>query len=285
MKTILVTGAGGLLGSVLVPLLAREHRVVALARTATAPESPNIAPLSADLSQPLDTAILPDRIDALVYLAQSPRFRDFPGGAEDVRRVNTDQPLVLIEEARRRGATSFVYASTGSVYAPAHEPLREDGPAPAEGFYAGSKMAAELLLRPYGELMNVSLLRFFFIYGAGQKRDMLLPRLVDSVRSGRSVTLQGEQGLRLQPLHVDDAAAAVRAAVDLQGSHTINVAGPEVLSLRGVCEAAGRAVGRAPSFTVSAASGATDLIADTARMTDLLGPPSVRFEAGLADIL
>lgn len=286
MKTVLVTGAGGLLGRRLVSLLAPDHRVVALSRDAAAhwPE-PNVVPLSADLSRPHDSAILPERIDAVIYLAQSPRFRDFPGGAADMRQVNTDQPLALVEEARQRGASSFVYASTGSVYAAALEPLREEGPAPATGFYAASKMAAELLLRPYGALLNVALLRFFFIYGKGQKRDMLLPRLVDSVRDGRRVSLDGEQGLRFQPLHVTDAAVATRRSIDLEGLNTINVAGPEILSIRSVCEAAGRALGSTSSFSVSPSSAPRDLIADTSRMQELLGAPTIRFEQGLPDIL
>ena len=286
MKTVLVTGAAGLLGKSLMPLLAADHRVVAVSRDgATHWPEPNVVPLAADLSRPLDPAILPERIDAVVYLAQSPRFREFPDGAADMRQVNTDQPLALIEEARRRGASSFVYASTGSVYAPSVEPLSEDGPAPATGFYASSKMAAELLLRPYGPLLNVALLRFFFIYGKDQKRDMLLPRLVDSVSEGRGVTLDGEQGLRFQPLHVSDAAAAVARSIGLEGLNTINVAGPEILSIRAVCEAAGRAVGATPSFSVSPPGAPRDLVADTSRMRELLGAPTVHFEQGLADIL
>lgn len=284
MKTILVTGAQGLVGSHLVPLLAKQHRVVAVGRSAM-PAADNVHPLAIDLSEPLDPTLLPDRIDAMVYLAQSRRFRSFPDGAADMLRVNVEQPIALIEAARQRGATHFVYASTGSVYAPSPRPLREDDPTPANGFYAGSKLSAELLLKPFGALMNVALLRYFFIYGAGQQRDMLLPRLVDNVREGRTITLAGEEGIRLQPLHASDAAQAVVDALAVDGTHAINVAGPEVLSLRAVCEAAGKALGIEPLFSVSPGSGGGDLIADTARMETLLRPAAMRFGEGLADIL
>lgn len=283
MRTVLVTGAGGLLGSALVPLLAAEHRVVAVARETVA-AAPNIEPLAMDLSQPLDSSVLPERIDAVVYLAQSPRFREFPGGAGDVRRVNVDQPLALIEEARARGATSFVYASSGSVYAPSPEPLSEEAPTPANGFYAASKLAAELLLRPYSAVMNVALLRFFFIYGAGQKHHMLLPRLVDSVREGRTVPLRGQDGLRINPIHADDAARAAAAALQLEGAHTVNVAGPEELSLRRVCEIASAALGKPPQFEVHVGE-AQHLVADTRRMEALLGRPRTRLEDAIGELL
>lgn len=273
MKTILVTGARGLVGTHLLEGHGGRFRFHALERPA------------GDLSRPIDPAALPERIDGVVYLAQSSRFREFPEGAADMFQVNVARPLELIEEARARGATHFVYASTGSVYAPGDAPLSEADPAPANGFYASSKRAAEQLLANYGPQMSVMLLRFFFVYGAGQKRDMLMPRLADSVRDGRAVSLQGQDGIRFQPLHAADAAQAAVAALSVKGSHTINVAGPEALSMREVCEAAGRRMGREPVFNADAAATPKHLVADTTLMERLLGPATRRFEDGVADIV
>jgi UDP-glucose 4-epimerase len=284
MRHILVTGAQGLVGSRLVELLAPEDRVYALGRGTAVSASANVVPIVADLSKPLDPALLPPRLDAIVYLAQSNRFREFPDGAADMFQINVAQPLALAEHGRRAGATRFVYASTGSVYAASDAPVREDGPAPADGFYAASKRSAELLLRNYAPAIGVALLRFFYIYGRGQKSDMLLPRLVGNVRDGRTVTLQGEDGVRIAPLHASDAAAACIAALDLEGANIVNVAGPEALSLRRVCEIAGERLGRAPEFEVKPGSGQS-LLPDISLMAELLGPPRIRFEEGVADLL
>ncbi|TMJ13070.1 MAG: NAD(P)-dependent oxidoreductase, partial [Alphaproteobacteria bacterium] len=199
-------------------------------------------------------------------------------------QVNVAQPLALAEHGRRAGATRFVYASTGSVYAPSADPLGEDSAAPAEGFYAASKRSAELLLSNYAPAMGVALLRFFYIYRRRQKGDMLLPRLVESVREGRTVALQGEDGVRIAPLHASDAAAACIAALGLEGRNIVNVAGPEALSLRLVCEIAGERLGRTPVFEVKPGSG-QGLVPDISLMSKLLGPPQVRFEEGVADLL
>ena len=285
MKNIIVTGARGLLGSHLVDLLARDHRVFALGRGAPEQAEGNVVPIVADLSRPLDAGLLPERIDSVVYLAQSRRFREFPEGAADVRQINVDQPLALIEAARQRGAGAFVYASTGSVYAASDEPLREESPLGASGFYAASKRAAELLLEPYEALMSVAALRFFFIYGPGQKSDMLIPRLIGNVREGRPVTLQGESGLILNPIHARDAARAVAAALDLPRGGVINVAGPESLSIRELCDLAGRKLGRDPVYEVDAKASAPRLAADISRMKALLGEPTIRFEEALAELV
>jgi nucleoside-diphosphate-sugar epimerase len=284
MKQILVTGAQGLVGAHLVPMLAREHCVFALGRSPGNTQE-NVTPVVVDLGAPLDLALLPERIDAVVHLAQSRNWRDFPGGAADVRAINVDLPLVLIDAARQRGATAFVHASTGSIYAPSSETLTEESPVSASGFYAASKRAAELLLKPYEALMAVTALRFFTVYGPGQRSDMLIPRLIDNVRAGRPVTLQGQSGLVMNPIHAEDAARAVIAALALTTSETINVAGPEEVSIRNICEVAGAKLGNAPNFDVAADAPAPRMVADISRMTDLLGAPTVRFADSVAALL
>lgn len=275
VKKLLITGARGLLGSHLVPLLGERWEVVALDRDV------------ADLARPLDAAALPPRIDAVVHLAQSSRFRDFPDGARDLFEVNLARLAQLLDHARRAGAGHFVHASTGSVYARSAAPLTEDMPtAPPDsiGFYPATKLAGELLAQSYAPFMTVGSLRYFFIYGPGQRHDMLVPRLIDSVGSGKPVTLQGHDGLRLNPVHAADAAAATAAALALERSAIVNVAGPETLSIRAMAEAIGERLGVEPRF--AAAEGEPgDLVADTARMRALLSVPERRFRDQLDELI
>jgi nucleoside-diphosphate-sugar epimerase len=271
----LVTGASGLLGRRTFELLRSEGaNVVAIDRT------------SLDLSRPIDPEALPEQVDAVVYLAQSRRFRDFPDGADDVFRVNTAAPLALAAWAHRAGAQNFVYASTGGVYALSAEPLIESSPlADPMSFYHASKRSAELLLAPFASHFNVVILRYFFIYGPGQAPAMLVPRLVDSVREGRPISLQGEDGLRLRPIHVDDAARATIAATRLVDSATINVAGPQPMSLREMGKAIAAAVGREPVFEVATGARPASLVADIGAMTRLLGAPGRRFQDAIGELV
>ncbi|MBL8377371.1 MAG: NAD(P)-dependent oxidoreductase [Burkholderiales bacterium] len=283
-STCLVIGASGLVGTALVAAMSGRVDLVGLSRH-RAYEGNGYRWICKDLVEGLDAADLPERVDAVVYLAQSEQFRDFPASARNIFEVNTVQLLNALDYSRRAGVKHFVFASSGGVYGTGEDQFSEDFRVPATGelgFYLGTKLCSEILVRNYAPFFHTAILRFFFIYGARQRRNMLIPRLVDNVREGRPVDLQGTDGIRINPLHVSDAVGAIEAALSLDGSHTINVAGPDIVSLREIGLAIGRLVGRAPCWNEHPAAVAHHIVGDTGKMVRLLGAPKVGFEAGLA---
>src|SRR5262249_43548975 len=161
---------------------------------------------------------LPRGVDAVCSLAQSSNFRNFPEKANDIFAVNVAANLGLVQWATSAGVGKFLYASSGGVYGGRRDGvLRESDPLtvnPALGFYLGSKLCAEILLQDYRSFFKTgAILRPFFVYGPGQKADMLVARLIESVRHSRPVQLHGSNGLRLNPVFVEDAAAAFAAAL------------------------------------------------------------------------
>ena len=96
--------------------------------------------------------------------------------------------------------------------------------------------------------MDVIILRLFFVYGKMQRPIMLIPRLVANVKNSTSINLKGNNGILLNPIHVSDAVTSFLAALALKGSYKINVAGPEVVSLKQICEMIGEKAGVKPIF-------------------------------------
>jgi len=286
MRRCLVTGATGLIGSSLVPALQSDWDVIGISRGGKGEDKRRKggSHLSTDFSKSWDTGAFPGEIEAVIHLAQSEHFRDFPERALDIFQVNTLSTLRLLDYARRAGARTFVLASSGGIYGPRDRELTEDMEILAKGdlgFYLGTKLCAEVVTESYVPYLDVIVLRLFFVYGPGQRKTMLMPRLVQSIAEGKPLTLQGEDGIRMNPTYVSDAVAAICRSLSLHGSHKINVAGPQVLSLREIGEIIGRLAGIQPKFHVQVGGEPQHLIGDISKMTEMLGPPTVSLEVGM----
>jgi UDP-glucose 4-epimerase len=283
---VLVIGGSSFVGRHLLPRLAASGAEVhATARgTQAAPASDGVRWLTTDLTAPDPAAAWPARCDAVVYLAQSRAWRQFPEGAADVFAVNVHGALHAAEYARRAGATRFILASTGSVYPPGTTPARERDPIDLNGprhFYVAAKLSAELLLDAYAALMKVIVLRLFVPYGPGQAAEMLMPRLIHKVRQGEPILLDGDDGLLLNPVAIGDVVEAIERCLRLDASATLNIAGPEILSLREIGEQIGRVTGTTPRFERRSGD-ARSIVGDTSALAAALGwAPSTSLADGL----
>lgn len=282
MSTTIITGGSGLIGSEVLRQIGDGHSIIALGR-----HRPAMLPAKAQWLEHDFTRVdcLPEGpVDTIIHLSQSSHFRDFPAQALDVFDVNVRSTALLLDHAVRCGAKRFVFASSGGIYGFGEESFTEEHSSPHSGalsHYLGGKLCGEVLCESYAGLMTIIILRFFFVYGPQQRADMLIPRLIGSVTAGRPITLQGPDGLRLNPIHVKDAARGVLAAAQHDRSEKINVGGTVIYSLREVAEAIGRHVGKAPHFEISDGT-PRSLIGDINKMERLLHRPVITLEQGLA---
>jgi nucleoside-diphosphate-sugar epimerase len=276
MSHVVVVGGGGFVGRHLLRHLTATGAIVhATCRPgATVEAIPGVQWIEADLTRADATAHWPQTCDTVIYLAQSRLWRPFPDGANDVFQVNVTGTFKAAEYARTAGARRLIYSSSGSVYPALDRPHTEADRFDIPGrlaFYAAAKLAAELLLGPYASLFPVIVLRLFVPYGQGQSPEMLLPKLVSRVRDGAPIVLDGDHGLRLNPVAIADVSEAIVRCLAIDRSLTMNVAGPDLLTLREVGEAIGAQLGRAPVFDVRPGTVAPTLAGDTALLRNTLG--------------
>lgn len=282
---ILVTGATGFIGNHLVHKLQADHEVFAITRSRPPRDkSDKLIWIEQNLGQPLDYSRLPQSVDVVIHLAQSKFYKDFPEQAKDIFSVNVNSTFNLLEYARRVGAERFIFASTGGIYGYSYEKFVETDPVSPLNFYLSSKYIAELLIANYQQFFHTTVFRLFFVYGIGQPQTMLIPRLVHSVLLGKPVMLQGHEGIQINPVHVADVVSAFQTALELTGNNLINLGGPQVLSLRQICQMIGEQLKREPLFEIRGEPEPGHLIGDVTKARALVGGPQVSFFEGIIEV-
>ncbi len=256
-KSVLVTGAAGFIGSHVGEALARRgDRVVGLdnfdAYYDPACKRRNVAEVKASLPPDAayelvegdirDGALVSElftrhRFDTVVHLAALAGVRASIGQAARYYDVNVNGTITLLDAAVAHPGTSFVFASTSSVYGNSEQsPFTEDLPCDRPlAPYPASKRTCELLGYSYHNLHGLPFtgLRFFTVYGPRNRPDMMAHMLLDNVVSGRQVTLYEGGELKRDWTYVSDIAQGVVAAVDRRlGYELINLGRGEPVLLR-----------------------------------------------------
>ena len=173
MTTLLLTGAGGLVGSRLLPRLVDtgfDCRALTR-REITLPHG--VTDIRGDLADPDSLRAAVDGVDAVVHLAALFRTTD----EDAIWRANLDGTRNLLAAVGAHAPQArFVMSSTGNVYdADASRPALETDACSPTAAYPASKVAAEQLLRDSG--LTWAILRLPFVYGDGDGHLGSMPAL------------------------------------------------------------------------------------------------------------
>ena len=264
---ILVTGGTGFIGRHLIDALLSEHQIFSLVRDRNQlPTQENLIAIECDLANLKNLNQLPNKVDAIVHLAQA--NVPFPECANELFAVNIASTQWLANYAREAGVSNFVYTSSGNVYLPSTEPVSETSPVQPSDYYSLSKYCSEEMLKCYKKYFNISILRLFAPYGYSQI-DRLIPKIINRVRSGQNVILFNGGQPRINPIYIDDLTKVIYQALFLQGYHVVNVAGPQIVSIKEIASIAGEILEYAPNFKNQEQSNCKNLIADIAQMKTL----------------
>lgn len=241
---VLVTGAGGFLGSHVVERLRADgHDVRALVRASNVP--PALAALGAevlvgDVTDPASCAAACRDRDAVVHAAGLVTEVALPD--EEYLRVNAGGSAELARAAAAARVRRLVHVGSTAVYRPnAKRPIDESTPFAPEDVYGRSKAEAERRLAEIasGTGLDVVVVRPSRIYGP---RDASLVRLFRAIARGR-FWMVGRGEAEVDFVHARDVAAALVAALE-RGQGAYLVGGPERVTIRRFVEEVAAAVGR-----------------------------------------
>lgn len=261
-----VTGSAGFIGShVCQTLLAAGHAVDGVdvftdyydpalkrANNARLLRYPGFSHLEFDLAthDRRDIEGLCEAADAVIHLAAQPGVRlSWSEGFQVYVDRNMTASQRLLEAARRTGLSRLVLASSSSVYGNAPDyPTSEDSPTRPFSPYGVTKLAMEHLAVAYADNWGLPMvmLRYFTVYGPGQRPDMALHRFIAAAGAGEAVTVYGDGEQVRDFTYVSDVVAATLAAADadLPGATVLNVAGGSSITVNGVLRLVSETVGR-----------------------------------------
>ncbi|MEO0481440.1 MAG: SDR family NAD(P)-dependent oxidoreductase [Planctomycetota bacterium] len=151
--------------------------------------------------------------------------------------VNVRGTQVLLQTVKDRPEVPFVYASSSSVYGGNKKvPFSEDDPVdhPVSP-YAASKKATEVICYTHHHLYGnpVTGLRFFTVYGPGQRPEMAIHLFSKKLLNGEEIPMFGDGSTRRDYTFVDDIVEGVCKSLDKAEGHRIyNIGGSQTTELR-----------------------------------------------------
>jgi UDP-glucuronate 4-epimerase len=236
----------------------------------------------------VDDALELDGFDGVFHLAGQPGVASFGGVFPLYVRQNVlvSQRLFEVAAATR---VRVVFASSSSIYGDAAAyPTPEDTMPRPLAPYGITKLACEHLAHAYGSEfgLDVVTVRYFTIYGPGQRPDMAFTKMVTCLAEGTSFELFGDGTQSRSFTYVADAVEATLGAMERASTgSTFNVGGGTEVSMLEAIETLGKIAGRRLEVVRSPRreGDAARTAADTTRIrADLGWAPVTPFETGLA---
>ncbi|HOE70009.1 MAG TPA: GDP-mannose 4,6-dehydratase [Brevefilum sp.] len=178
---------------------------------------------------------LPEKVDGVINLAARAGVRSSLTDPWVYVDTNLTGTLNLLELCRQRPVGKFILASTSSLYAEKSDPPfkeTDDTDHPLQP-YAASKKGAEAMAFAYHHLygIDVTVLRYFTVYGPAGRPDMVMFRFCQWIAEGRPVIVNGDGEQSRGFTYLDDIARGTIEALKPLGYAVINLGGHEVITI------------------------------------------------------
>jgi NAD dependent epimerase/dehydratase len=260
-KKVLVTGAGGFIGSHLVERLVAEGcDVRAMVHYNSSGRWGNLELLpqnqkeqleiiAADITDPFSVQKAVEGCEVVFHLAALIAIPYSYAAPQSYVNVNVAGTLNVLEACRQAGVMKVVHTSTSETYGTAmYTPIDEKHPLQGQSPYSASKIGADKFAESYYCSFNlpVATIRPFNTYGPRQSARAVIPAIISQILSGKSTIKLGS----LDPVRdfnfVKDTAEGFIAVATSSRSigETINVGFGKGITIGDLAQTIVRLIGR-----------------------------------------
>jgi len=149
--------------------------------------------------------------------------------------ANLRGTLNIIQLALRINSTSLVFSSTSSVYGDNifDYGSKETDPKEPISPYANSKLLAEKVCELFSSThaLNISIVRYFTVYGPAGRPDMSVLRFIDKIYKEKKITIFGDGSQKRDFTYIDDVCEGTFLSSELSGFNTLNIGRSEPVEL------------------------------------------------------
>jgi UDP-glucose 4-epimerase len=292
---VLVTGGAGFIGSNLANHLARENDVIALDDGYLGtPE--NLDDGVEYHERSVLEKDLPTDVDVVFHLAALSSYAMHEDDPTTGARVNVEGFVNTVDQARKEGCDTVVYASTSSIYGSRTEPSPENMDVTVNTGYEASKMARETYAEYFHNHYGLSMagMRFFSVYqgygGAEEHKGEyanVIAQFADDIAHGERPKLYGDGTQTRDFTHVRDIVRGLVLAAEHQLTGVYNLGTGEAYSFNTVVEMLNDELGTDvdPAYVENPIPEDVyvhDTCADPSKMYDETGwEPQISFEEGI----
>lgn len=291
MKRVIVTGATGCIGQKTIPyLIERGYTVHCITSKKSPPTSGgDLFWHQADLLDAEQTRQLIEKIEPTHLLHLAWYFeKDVYSSAKNFLWVNAS--FALQENFIKNGGQRIVCAGTCAEYGWTEKIYREnESPLKPASVYGKCKLASQILFDALTEKEKVSAAwgRIFFMYGAGERENRLVPAVIRSLLRNKLALCSHGNQLR-DYLYVEDVADAFVNLLDGDVSGAINIGSGKATPLKEIIFKIAGITGNREFIKLGAieppANEAPQIVADVTRLKSEVGwSPKWTLEDGLRE--
>jgi UDP-glucuronate 4-epimerase len=236
MKTILVTGGAGFIGSNLVEkLLDDGYHVIAVdnfddyydstikhKNISETLKRPNYIFINSDVcDNKYLQKVLPSNISAIIHLAAKAGVRSSIMNPSGYEGKNTQALEKTLELAEKLNISQFIFASSSSIYGncksvPFTENIIDLSPLNP---YANSKLLSEQIGKVFSEKYNINFisLRLFSVYGPRLRPDLVMNKIADNILLNKPIKIFGNGSASRDYTYIDDIASGIINSLNYKG--------------------------------------------------------------------
>lgn len=307
---ILLTGGAGFIGSSVLQALLEEGREVVVVdnfdsfyvseakerNLSEVRRSGNFKLIRGGIEDPQTIAQLKEYdFGGIIHLAAKAGVRPSLENPLGYYESNVMGTMQLLELAKQRGISRFIFGSSSSVYGEnPNRPWKEaDADLSPISPYASSKLAAEQIGHVFSKLYGIQFtaLRFFTVFGPRQRPDLAIRKFIELTEARQPITVFGDGGTSRDYTFVGDIVQGILSALkteELPSFEVFNLGQGQPVTLQEMIETVGEALGLEPIIERKGlqAGDVSHTLADISKAQKVLGySPQVELRQGVEKLL